>query len=29
MGPGEIVAGLIGLIVLVYLAYALVFPEKF
>jgi K+-transporting ATPase KdpF subunit len=29
MGAGEIVAGFIGLALLVYLAYALVFPEKF
>lgn len=29
MGIGEIVAGLIGIALLVYLAYALLFPEKF
>jgi K+-transporting ATPase KdpF subunit len=29
MGAAEVVAGLIGLALLVYLAYALVFPEKF
>jgi K+-transporting ATPase KdpF subunit len=29
MGGAEVVAGLIGLALLVYLAYALVFPEKF
>jgi K+-transporting ATPase KdpF subunit len=29
MGVGEIVAGLIGVVLFVYLAYALVFPEKF
>jgi K+-transporting ATPase KdpF subunit len=29
MGIGEIVAGLIGIALLIYLGYALVFPEKF
>ena len=29
MSFGEILAGLIGIALLVYLAYALVFPEKF
>jgi len=29
MGIGEIAAGLIGIVLLVYLGYALVFPEKF
>lgn len=29
MGAGEIVAGLIGMVVLGYLVYALLFPEKF
>jgi K+-transporting ATPase KdpF subunit len=29
MGYGEIAAGLIGIVLLVYLGYALVFPEKF
>ena len=29
MGFGEIVAGLIGIALLVYLTYALVFPERF
>lgn len=26
---GEVIAGLIGIALLVYLAYALLFPEKF
>lgn len=29
MNTGEIVAGMIGIALLVYLAYALLFPEKF
>lgn len=29
MGAGEIVAGLIGIALIAYLAYALLFPEKF
>ena len=29
MGTGEIVAGLIGIALLGYLAYTLLFPEKF
>lgn len=29
MNTGELVAGLIGIALLVYLTYALLFPEKF
>lgn len=29
MGIGELVAGLVGVAVMLYLAYALLFPEKF
>jgi K+-transporting ATPase KdpF subunit len=29
MGAGELVAGVIGIALILYLAYALVFPEKF
>lgn len=29
MGIGELAAGLVGVAVLLYLAYALLFPEKF
>lgn len=29
MGTGEIIAGLIGIVLLVFLAYALLYPEKF
>ena len=29
MGVGEIVAGLVGVALILYLAYALLFPEKF
>lgn len=29
MELGQIIAGLIGIALLIYLAYALVFPEKF
>ncbi|MFN8660399.1 MAG: potassium-transporting ATPase subunit F [Thermomicrobiales bacterium] len=29
MGVGELVAGVIGVALILYLAYALVFPEKF
>ena len=29
MGFAEVTAGLIGIVLLVYLGYALVFPEKF
>jgi K+-transporting ATPase KdpF subunit len=29
MGVGELVAGVIGIALILYLAYALVFPEKF
>lgn len=29
MGVGELVAGLVGIALILYLAYALLFPEKF
>ncbi|MBL8126632.1 MAG: potassium-transporting ATPase subunit F [Thermomicrobiales bacterium] len=29
MGAGELIAGLAGVAVILYLAYALLFPEKF
>ena len=29
MGVGELVAGLVGVALILYLAYALLFPEKF
>jgi K+-transporting ATPase KdpF subunit len=29
MGVGELVAGVVGVALILYLAYALLFPEKF
>lgn len=29
MGVGEIVAGVVGVVLILYLTYALLFPEKF